>query len=86
MSGKCRFLSAGIGRIQRLKKGKLFALDFLIYSLKHAGQNLALSVQEFIMLSFLCQKGIIKRISFAFRFQTSALPVQSRLVIKFQMF
>jgi len=51
-----------------------------IYSLKHAGQNLAISLQEFIMLSFLYRKKTIKRILFAFLFQTSALPVQSRLV------
>jgi len=52
-----------------------------VYSLKHAGQNLAISLQEFIMLSFLYRKKTIKRILFAFLFQTSALPVQSRLVI-----
>ncbi|HXG84237.1 MAG TPA: hypothetical protein VNI84_09435, partial [Pyrinomonadaceae bacterium] len=44
------------------------------------GKNLAISLQEFITLSFLYRKRTIKRILFAFIFQTSALPVQSRLV------
>ncbi|HXG84209.1 MAG TPA: hypothetical protein VNI84_09290, partial [Pyrinomonadaceae bacterium] len=47
---------------------------------KHVGKNLAISLQEFITLSFLYRKRTIKRILFAFIFQTSALPVQSRLV------
>ncbi|HXG82520.1 MAG TPA: hypothetical protein VNI84_00710, partial [Pyrinomonadaceae bacterium] len=46
----------------------------------HVGKNLAISLQEFITLSFLYRKRTIKRILFAFIFQTSALPVQSRLV------
>ncbi len=51
-----------------------------VYSLKHVGKNLAISLQEFITLSFLYRKRTIKRILLAFLFQTSALPVQSGLV------
>ncbi|HXG83288.1 MAG TPA: hypothetical protein VNI84_04590, partial [Pyrinomonadaceae bacterium] len=61
--------------------GSLFGLlggaafgAIVFYSLKHVGKNLAISLQEFITLSFLYRKRTIKRILFAFIFQTSALP------------
>jgi hypothetical protein len=41
----------------------------LILLFQHASKSYAISLQEFIALSFLSLKRIIKRISFAFRFQ-----------------
>ncbi|HXG85610.1 MAG TPA: DUF6766 family protein, partial [Pyrinomonadaceae bacterium] len=56
-------------------QSEFLSIAAMVYSLKHVGKNLAISLQEFITLSFLYRKRTIKRILFAFIFQTSALPV-----------
>jgi hypothetical protein len=65
----CCFHASNFNQIYTFEKVLCF------YSLKHVGKNLAISLQEFLTLSFLYRKRTIKRILLAFLFQTSALPV-----------